>query len=319
MVENTERGERTPFFHGENPEMIIKKHPSMNICTYNILAAEGRGSDGCNRLEQVMRCMRMMNIDLGVLTETKLVRGRHTVSTEGFEIVTTEAKSKHQGGVALFYRKSENFHVEGTKAFGPNVIGTTLVSGRRRWRIVGAYIPPSEVDGSTLDFIQAAVATTATTENTVLTAMAEAVAAANATREKAMAAVMLAEAEAATAMEAAVVATTVAVAAVVTAAAATAAVTATNEPGATWATRAKKTRLMTAASEAEAAVMATSTIAAMAATESEVAEEKLVFLRSEATVATEEVAHVTRRRLVARHTPLILLGDFNVDLSKGTQ
>jgi exonuclease III len=116
------------------------------------------GSDGCSCLEQVMRCMRVMNIDLGLLTETKLVKGKHTVSTEGCDIVTTEAKSKHQGGVALFYRKSENFHVGGTKAYGPNVIGTTLVSGRRKWRIVGAYIPPSEVDGSTLDFIQAAAA-----------------------------------------------------------------------------------------------------------------------------------------------------------------
>ena len=38
MVKNTER---RSYFHGENPEMIIKKHTYMNICTYNILAAEG--------------------------------------------------------------------------------------------------------------------------------------------------------------------------------------------------------------------------------------------------------------------------------------
>jgi len=152
MVENS----------GKVPGTDHSKHPVMNICTYNILAAEGRGSDGCNRLEQVMRCMRLMNIDLGILTETKLVQGCHTVSAEGYDIVASAAKSKHQGGVALFYRKSKNFHVEGTRTFGPNVIGATLVAGRKRWRIVGAYIPPSEVDGSTLDFIQAAAAAAAT-------------------------------------------------------------------------------------------------------------------------------------------------------------
>ena len=136
--------------------------PMVNICTYNIIAAEGTYSNGTNRLERALRCMRLMNIDLGIFTETKLVQGYHTTSAEGYDIITTEAKSKHQGGVALFYRKSDKFHVEGTKTYGPNVMATTLVSGRRRWRIVGAYIPPSEVDGSTLDHIQTAAATAMT-------------------------------------------------------------------------------------------------------------------------------------------------------------
>jgi exonuclease III len=126
----------------------------MSICAYNILSAGG------NRLEQVLRCMRIMNMDLGILTETKLVQGYHTTKAEGYDIVTTEARSTHQGGVALFYRKSANFHIEGTRSFGPNVIRATLVSGRKRWRLVGAYIPPGEEDGAraTIECIQAAAA-----------------------------------------------------------------------------------------------------------------------------------------------------------------
>jgi exonuclease III len=127
------------------------KYPNMNICSYNIMHG------GNSRLNQALRCMRLMGMDLGVLTETKLVDGTYTREAEGYEVVATEAKSNHQGGVALFYRKtSENWVIEGTRPFGPNVIRATLVSGKKRWIIIGAYIPPSEEDGRTLDFIQEA-------------------------------------------------------------------------------------------------------------------------------------------------------------------
>ena len=107
-----------------------------------------------------MRMMRMMNMDFGVLTETKLTNGIHTKKAEGYEIIATNAVSKHQGGVALFYRRSKQWHIEGTKTFGPNVIRTELVSGSKRWIIIGAYVPPSETDGATLDLIQQAATLT---------------------------------------------------------------------------------------------------------------------------------------------------------------
>lgn len=40
--------------------------------------------------------MRLMGIDLGVFTETKLVDGTYTREAEGYEVVATEAKSNHQ-------------------------------------------------------------------------------------------------------------------------------------------------------------------------------------------------------------------------------
>ena len=46
--------------------------------------------------------------------------------------------------------------MDGTKAFGPNVIRAVLVSGRKRWNVIGAYIPPGEEDGSTLACIEQA-------------------------------------------------------------------------------------------------------------------------------------------------------------------
>jgi hypothetical protein len=47
-----------------------------------------------------------------------------------------------------------NWEIEGVKQFGPNVVQATLVSGKARWNLIRAYIPPSEIAGSTLDCIQ---------------------------------------------------------------------------------------------------------------------------------------------------------------------
>jgi hypothetical protein len=45
---------------------------------------------------------------------------------------------------------------KGIRAYGPNVVRVVLVSGEQRWLIMGAYIPPSETNASTLDYISEA-------------------------------------------------------------------------------------------------------------------------------------------------------------------
>ena len=125
---------------------------TLTIGTLNI--RDGRNS----RLAIAMRCMRQMNVGLGVLTETKISHDMYPHYSEGYTIVCTKSK-KRQGGVALFFEQSKDWSVEGTKAFGPNVIRTTLVSGNKRWYIIGAYIPPSEDNGETLNCITQASTT----------------------------------------------------------------------------------------------------------------------------------------------------------------
>ena len=121
------------------------EYPSIKICTFNIMHR------GNAHLEATMRTMRHTNMDLGILTETKLVEDFYTTRCEGYDIVSTKAKSKHQGGVILFYQQSTKWHIEGTNTFSPNVIHAELVSGKMRWTIVGAYIPPSKDNGTTLE------------------------------------------------------------------------------------------------------------------------------------------------------------------------
>jgi exonuclease III len=114
------------------------------MCTYNILNAGG------NRLNMALRAMAFMRVDLGLFQETKLSHDKFTHQCCGYQVCATRAKSSSQGGVALFYRESKNWTIEGVHFYGPNVMCCTLVSGFDKWSIIGMYIPPSEVDGSTL-------------------------------------------------------------------------------------------------------------------------------------------------------------------------
>ena len=130
-------------------EQPIPESTSLRLATLNII--DGRR----NRLNAALRCMKQMNVDIGLLTETKLSNDRYTKSAEGYRVEGTKA-DVGKGGVALVYQDSKAWGLESTRTFGPNVIKTTLVSGQRRWYIIGVYIPPSEIDGATLDCVQQA-------------------------------------------------------------------------------------------------------------------------------------------------------------------
>ena len=127
----------TPTTAVETPSCLLR------LATLNITDARNA------RLNTAIRCMKEMKVDIAVLTETKLHHDRYTKSSDGYTVVATVAE-KHKGGVAIVYRKSPGWTLESIHSFGKNVIRATLVSGQKRYSIVGAYIPPSEEDGATL-------------------------------------------------------------------------------------------------------------------------------------------------------------------------
>ena len=88
--------------------------------------------------------MAQANIDLGVFQETKCTDGIYTRASAGYRVVATDAPSRHRGGVALFYRTSAQFAVEEVKEYGPNVLSFKVMTGRRRWYIIGCYIAPDD-------------------------------------------------------------------------------------------------------------------------------------------------------------------------------
>ena len=87
--------------------------------------------------------MEQGRVDCGVFRETKLTKGVYARELSGFWVMATEALRNHRGGVAIFYRKAENFAAEELFLHGPNAISFQLVTGRRRWHVLGCYISPS--------------------------------------------------------------------------------------------------------------------------------------------------------------------------------
>jgi hypothetical protein len=87
------------------PLPIWKK--SIHFGTYNIQS----GRNG--RLEQALRAMGQMRMDWGIFTEAKVTDGIRFSSD--YHVICTEAASSSQGGLALFFKDSDAFHVEAVR------------------------------------------------------------------------------------------------------------------------------------------------------------------------------------------------------------
>ena len=106
--------------------------------TYNIWNGWNGG------LEAALRGMEQANLDVGILQDTKFTDRVYTRASAGYRVVATDAPSRHRGGIAMFYREGAGFAVEEVRQYGPNVLSFEVVSGRRRWYIVGCYIDPDD-------------------------------------------------------------------------------------------------------------------------------------------------------------------------------
>ena len=88
--------------------------------------------------------MAQANMDLGVLQETKCTDGVYTRASARYRVVSTDAPSRHRSGIALFYKDGADFAAEEVRPYGPNVISFEVVTGRRRWYIIGCYLAPDD-------------------------------------------------------------------------------------------------------------------------------------------------------------------------------
>ena len=130
-----EIAERVPFSdRTKSYRRICTRKQRITIGTWNII--NGRA----NRLEMACYKLNRHNVDIALLTETKLA-GHHTSSAYGYAVSATKCENNNQGGVAFLHRVSDEWHLEDVKSFGPNVIPATMVHGSARTVIVGVYIP----------------------------------------------------------------------------------------------------------------------------------------------------------------------------------
>ena len=74
------------------------QHDFLCLITLNIWS--GRNSN----LNVVLQTMHQMQVDIGILMDTNFDNDMYTRDCRGYTILTSHAKSKHQGDVSLFYQ-----------------------------------------------------------------------------------------------------------------------------------------------------------------------------------------------------------------------
>ena len=112
---------------------------SFAVALINIHSGQNGG------LESALRAMAAMDVDFGILAETKITGGIYTCLSSGYNVFASNAVSVRQEGVALFWKPNKLYEIEEWRVRGPNVITFVVVTGVERYYAVGCYIPPNNL------------------------------------------------------------------------------------------------------------------------------------------------------------------------------
>lgn len=110
---------------------------TFKVASWNII-------DGRKGMLSAARGLHQLNVDIAILTETKITDNRYPKVTSGYQVRCTQAASSHQGGVALLWRdNTPGYIVESVLTnWGPNIITCQIMTRDVRIFLVGAYLPP---------------------------------------------------------------------------------------------------------------------------------------------------------------------------------
>ena len=113
---------------------------NFSVALWNICSIKNGGLEGS------LQEMESLGVNIGILQETKLTKGIYTRHYSNYSGIATDANSVSHGRVALVWRDNNRFKVKEVKKHGPNVLTFQLVTGWDHFFIVGAYIPPSDLN-----------------------------------------------------------------------------------------------------------------------------------------------------------------------------
>jgi hypothetical protein len=78
----------------------------------------------------------------------KITNDKYPRCVSGFKIISLKATSHSQGGIALLWNKGHaSYKVEAAKIVTPNLLTFQLVTGYKRFYMMGTYIPPNITTG----------------------------------------------------------------------------------------------------------------------------------------------------------------------------
>jgi hypothetical protein len=96
-----------------------------------------------------------MGIGAAILTEMKITVDRNPKLTSGYKVISLKAMTNKQGGIALVWKEGHSsFEVEAVRVVTPNLLTFQLVTGYKRFYVMGIYIPPTNTTG--VDALRAA-------------------------------------------------------------------------------------------------------------------------------------------------------------------
>jgi hypothetical protein len=94
--------------------------PSQTDGSGSIAVALWNIRNGCNGgLESALREMEAIDINLGILIETKVTGGIYTKNSSGYSVVASNASSVHQGGIAFFWQPTKRTRLRTGTFAGP--------------------------------------------------------------------------------------------------------------------------------------------------------------------------------------------------------
>jgi hypothetical protein len=79
---------------------------SFAVALYKISGGQNGG------LESAMRAMAEMDIDFGILVETKITTGIYTCFLSGYNVFASNADSVQQGGIALIWKPKKLYEIK---------------------------------------------------------------------------------------------------------------------------------------------------------------------------------------------------------------
>ena len=107
---------------------------SFAVALFNIRSGQNGG------LESALRATAAMDVNFGILAETKITGGIYTRFSSGYNVFASNAVSVQQGGVAFFWKPNKLFEIEEWRVRGPNIITFVVVTGVEWYYAMGCYI-----------------------------------------------------------------------------------------------------------------------------------------------------------------------------------
>jgi hypothetical protein len=135
-------------------EMVPDEQSRAGCCESFAVALFNIRSGQNGTLESALRAIAAMDVDFGILVETKIMGGIYTCFSSGYNVFASNAVSVRQGGDALFWKPNKLYDIKEWQVRGPNVITFVVVTGVERYYAVGCYIPPNNL--TTLTHVEGA-------------------------------------------------------------------------------------------------------------------------------------------------------------------